>query len=282
MGRTNYDWSNVELNNCIILKPVNSKKASSKDKHEIMCHCGNIFTGTPNNLGRKTKSCGCISRKRALDKLIDYTGKIYNNCTIIEPYILDKRTCMDKWIVKCHCGNLFETKPNDLQQNHTRSCGCIHSNLMKERASKIRKEKGLVKNNSIKDIQLYLKNNILRYIRNIVFQIDNFTCNLCNKKGYELHVHHIYPTNSNSDYLEEDKYFDFYDLNNLITLCKKCHIAKAHNGHGLYVNEEIQKQLIEKIYTRNVNQDMLKLYHFKIENYIKPKIKEMIISLKED
>jgi len=43
---------------------------------------------------------------------------------------------------------------------------------------------------------------------------DCFTCQMCFGSGLE--VHHIKPTRTNPEIA--------YDINNLITLCKKCHV----------------------------------------------------------
>jgi 5-methylcytosine-specific restriction endonuclease McrA len=58
-------------------------------------------------------------------KLVDWKGKIFNDCKIIEPVNELKRTCMDNWIIECHCGKKFKATPNNLRKpNNTSSCGC--------------------------------------------------------------------------------------------------------------------------------------------------------------
>jgi len=48
-----------------------------------------------------------------------------SGCRILYPLIEDKITSFDKWKVKCYCGKEFETYPNHLKQNQTKSCGCL-------------------------------------------------------------------------------------------------------------------------------------------------------------
>jgi 5-methylcytosine-specific restriction endonuclease McrA len=74
--------------------------------------------------------------------------------------------------------------------------------------------------------------------RQTIFIRDNFTCQDCRQKGGELHSHHIKSFNkflaevktnlSNYPlYLAILEYSPLWDLDNGITLCKKCH-KKRH------------------------------------------------------
>lgn len=66
----------------------------------------------------------------------------------------------------------------------------------------------------------------IKYWRQDVFNRDNYTCKKCNITGGILHAHHIKP-------------FALFpllrtDINNGITLCKKCH-NKIHSKGGTNV-----------------------------------------------
>jgi hypothetical protein len=51
-------------------------------------------------------------------------------------------------------------------------------------------------------------------VRNDCFERDKYTCILCGQKGIYLNAHHI---------INRHECINFFDLNNLVTLCKHCH-----------------------------------------------------------
>lgn len=57
--------------------------------------------------------------------------------------------------------------------------------------------------------------------RDAVFQRDDYTCQICGKKGGTLNAHHVFPYSLHPNLR--------YDLDNGVTLCKKCH-AEVHHG----------------------------------------------------
>jgi len=52
------------------------------------------------------------------------------------------------------------------------------------------------------------------------YKRDNYTCQICNKKGGQLNAHHMVFWSENPE--------KAFDINNLITLCIPCHM-KIHN-----------------------------------------------------
>ena len=57
--------------------------------------------------------------------------------------------------------------------------------------------------------------------RGQVFERDDYTCQVCGKKGGCLEVHHIKPFSSFPEL--------WFDIDNGLTVCRKCHI-KIHKG----------------------------------------------------
>jgi hypothetical protein len=77
--------------------------------------------------------------------------------------------------------------------------------------------------------------------RKEVFIRDNYTCQICGKRGgVDLHAHHIFSFKDHPQYM--------YDPGNGMTLCKKCHLVYFHHlsfGGNQKNGRLIQKELFE-------------------------------------
>lgn len=60
-------------------------------------------------------------------------------------------------------------------------------------------------------------------VRTAVLKRDNYTCVNSGRTGGELHVHHIVPRNEGGT----------NNLDNLVTLCERCHSVQDAKGHKL-------------------------------------------------
>ena len=61
--------------------------------------------------------------------------------------------------------------------------------------------------------------------RKFVFERDDYTCQICGKRGGNLNAHHIKPFSVSTELR--------FDVSNGITLCKKCHI-KLHKSQRIW------------------------------------------------
>ena len=67
----------------------------------------------------------------SMGKIKDLTGQKFARLTVIELDKVDRRRGT-LWLCKCDCGNFVSVWTNNLQNGHTKSCGC----LQRERTSK--------------------------------------------------------------------------------------------------------------------------------------------------
>jgi len=113
----------------------------------------------------------------------------------------------------CVCGKVFYCQPCQIKYRHRKTCSIqCRSKLQTIIAIENRIKKGFTKHQIDRCIR-YSKE--LENWRKLVFERDNYTCKVCNKKGVYLEAHHIKPF----AYYPELR----FDINNGQTLCKKCH-----------------------------------------------------------
>ena len=136
--------------------------------------------------------------------------------------------------VKCfQCGGFFEIKKSVLEDGNGKFCSnkCYGD----WRSKNITKDKVHTWKGGITPARSIIrKDRKYKAWRTGVFTRDNFTCQRCPTKGGTLHVHHLkrfsiilndirqkFPLLSIPDVAIQ--YPDLWDINNGITLCKKCH-----------------------------------------------------------
>ena len=303
MSRTPYDWRDKVYHNCKIVTPLYEDKVTGGDHWNILCHCGKTFLAQAKEVKRgNIVSCGCFRRiasKERITKQIknnnglgigtqkqnyrNYISK--NNIKILEPVDQKLDTGKDLWYAICpKCGKTFTTQPNYVIQK-LQSCGCFQfENMklaMKEKRLKVKEENGGI---WLTELNQLFRSCIYSKIRHIIFEVDNYTCSLCLKHNNQyFNIHHIDPIKLGGDFKFEEKqnFYKLYDINNLITLCKKCHIELAHNSNGQSgLNLEIQKELqaitsmriIPKNIQNEYNQIVKETIEPWIENYLSAKI----------
>ena len=87
---------------------------------------------------------------------------------------------------------------------------------------------------------------VSRVLKPQILERDNYRCQLCGCQdtvSNRLECHHILPKSISPDRIE--------DMDNLVTLCRTCHLYKAHKGwHKLY-DEKLAQKLLEQVKSRN-------------------------------
>lgn len=70
----------------------------------------------------------------------DITGKKFGRLTALNPSFKDKKQRTWFWLVICKCGKKFTVKIANLNNGHTKSCGCLMKELTASRTKILHKE----------------------------------------------------------------------------------------------------------------------------------------------
>lgn len=89
-----------------------------------LCQAGNLKSG-------KSKSCGCLAKKLAIERgkntiaknRVDLTGYKFGRLTAIRMVRVENKKCI--WLCKCTCGKEVEQSAGHLNSGSVNSCGCL-------------------------------------------------------------------------------------------------------------------------------------------------------------
>ena len=70
-----------------------------------------------------------------MSKLIDYTGQRFGRLTVVEQMPAIRRKA--RWLCRCDCGAEVVKSADHLRRGHAKSCGCLRSDMMREKATSI-------------------------------------------------------------------------------------------------------------------------------------------------
>ena len=68
-----------------------------------------------------------------MPRFIDRTGQVFGRLTVLEEAISGRNR---KWRCQCLCGNVVIVQGGNLQRGVSRSCGCLHKELLRQRLTK--------------------------------------------------------------------------------------------------------------------------------------------------
>lgn len=260
------DLYNQRFGKLIVLKPI-SRNKDGRLVWLCKCSCGNYVSAlgkTIKNGG--TTSCGCFrteQRAKQGTTAKDISNQVFNRLLALEP--TKKRIAHSIiWKCVCSCGNAHEAAVSDLLANKVQSCGCLFTEITKNRFKQYRKLKGFPENEHMSTVYTHI-HGILTPLTNLIYPRDKRQCALCNYTGPKLEVHHI--VKKSTDLLLVANPF------NLITLCKTCHREKAHKGNCAgSVDEQIAGYLLKLAYEREIktptNQKIVEKIKLKIKRYL--------------
>ena len=68
-----------------------------------------------------------------MSRFIDRTGHRYSRLTVLERGVCKTKQGATTWVCQCDCGKLMTTTGGMLQQGHTKSCGCLKTEIFNAR-----------------------------------------------------------------------------------------------------------------------------------------------------
>jgi len=98
---------------------------------ECQCECGTVFEASAKSLNSGGRShCGCAPQY-SNHRLIDLTDKEFGQLRVIDRVENSTKNQRPAWRCLCRCGNEVVVQGHRLREGHTKSCGCLRSEVMK-------------------------------------------------------------------------------------------------------------------------------------------------------
>ena len=216
---------------------------SNKDIIEYKClDCGYI---NKKSLLSYRRNPSCNYCKKELDRLKRWEDNIkyaeQNNVKILSTYN-EFHGNKSRLSFQCKCGNIYSAVVNEFRNGNKVQCNECGILLRSGENSPLWNGGKTSKKEKIRKSSDYTK------WRNSVFEKDNYTCQCCgDNSGGNLQAHHKF---NFSEYPELR-----LDVNNGITLCKKCHdfnqIGSFHHTYGSKNNTPEQLEEYINNYKKN-------------------------------
>lgn len=123
------DLTGQRFGQLTVLKRYPENK-NNRAQWECQCDCGKIVVYTTASLkSGKTQSCGCKRKK-------DLSGQKFGRLTVVE-YAYSNNG-QRYWKCECDCGKIAYVNTTSLTSGNTKSCGCLHSDILKQNNIKLK------------------------------------------------------------------------------------------------------------------------------------------------
>ena len=172
------DLTNQRFGKLTVLKMIYDKDRQKYSHCECVCDCGKIVIKSSYQLrhARQEPSCGCNNHEYMIKRFSkDIDGKKFNRLTVLETFWNENPRPKVKCL--CDCGNIILLNRNDVMSGHTKSCGCLQRETM-------RNIRNVDNSNYVSDFNIKI---LFPYKRNNKGQlIWECECGYCGNHFYEL------------------------------------------------------------------------------------------------
>lgn len=128
------DLTGKKFGRLSVIERVSNNK-DGRTMWRCRCDCGNerIIMGKSLRNGH-TQSCGCLNKEIVSNNsLIDRVGERFGRLVVVsraDDYIAPNGKKHIRWKCLCDCGQETTADVCQLVQGHTKSCGCLHNELL--------------------------------------------------------------------------------------------------------------------------------------------------------
>ena len=184
------------------------------------CSCGKYVAREASRIRRgAVQSCGCLQLEAAARNADDLSGQTFGRLLALAPMVTRIGGSI-VWCCKCSCGAECTTTAYKLRSGETRSCGCLRrekarvSMLGRHARESYSGDRCPAWKPELTSEDRDKSRGDMPTVRNLVFRRDRHTCTVCgSRRG--LNGHHMEPWSKNKELR--------YDLDNIVTLCDRCH-----------------------------------------------------------
>lgn len=140
-----YDLVGQKFGRWTVIEETPNRKHGEK-QYLCECECGTrkiLVSSVLRNGG--SKSCGCLAREVSKSNIRNFiptpenlSGRKFGRLTCVS--LTDKSMWKHgvEWLCVCDCGNHTVVSANNLKRGHTKSCGCLNTELYEYRTAKFK------------------------------------------------------------------------------------------------------------------------------------------------
>lgn len=173
-----------------------------------------------------------------MGKRLELTGQRFERLTVIEFSHVDERgkAC---WLCVCDCGKEIITLGSTLKDGHTKSCGCLQKQRLKEALEKRKLPEGVAARNEI--IRQHKRNARIRNLEQAltdeqIIAIHKENCHYCDVPPSTIcltpSLNGSYTYNG-IDRIDNTK---GYTMDNSVSSCKNCNLAKQSLSYDEFLD----------------------------------------------
>jgi len=213
------------------------KNQHNQSSWNCRCRCGTVrkVVGSTLTTGA-SRSCGC-SQNKVVSLL--KPGLEVGQLKVLSIFSPGSNGVATYFLCRCACGVEKPIAGNALLNGSTVSCGCHRSRRMINRHRTLRISRGNSPDQLLSSLGHQLQQSCSE-TRRRVRERDQFTCQLCGKKGGRINAHHTQRIADHPEFANDET--------TMLTLCAgkgSCHWRAHSNSPGGPLDSVIQAQLQE-------------------------------------